>query len=89
MPAKGLRLPRSHETMLRMDATTTRTDTEDRCHCGARYAGSDHCPACGCEQYESGDCGHTHEVGADDCCPCRDCWNYETERAENAALEAA
>ena len=26
--------------------------TERRCHCGARFNGSDHCPFCGCEQYE-------------------------------------
>jgi hypothetical protein len=26
---------------------------EDTCHCGAPLAGSDHCPSCGCEQYES------------------------------------
>jgi hypothetical protein len=25
----------------------------ERCHCGADFAGSDHCPHCGCEQYES------------------------------------
>jgi hypothetical protein len=31
-------------------------DTEDRCHCGASYEGSDHCPRCFCEQYEA-DCG--------------------------------
>lgn len=36
-----------------------RADTETHCHCTARYNGSDHCPECGCEQYESGDCGHT------------------------------
>lgn len=35
-----------------------RQDTETHCHCGAAYNGSDHCPECGCEQYESGDCGH-------------------------------
>lgn len=28
-------------------------DTETTCHCGAAYRGADHCPACGCEQYES------------------------------------
>ena len=28
-------------------------DTETTCHCGTPYNGSDHCPACGCEQYES------------------------------------
>lgn len=38
-----------------------RHDTEDTCHCGAAYRGSDHCPECGCEQYESGDCGHTSD----------------------------
>lgn len=39
-----------------------RQDTKTTCHCGAAYAGSDHCPACGCEQYETinvRDCGHT------------------------------
>lgn len=36
-----------------------RRDTETECHCTAEYRGSDHCPECGCEQYESGDCGHT------------------------------
>src|SRR4051812_25587461 len=36
-----------------------RRDTETTCHCGASYQGSDHCPQCGCEQYESGDCGLT------------------------------
>ena len=34
-----------------------RRDTETHCHCGTDYRGSDHCPECGCEQYESGDCG--------------------------------
>ena len=40
---------------------TDRYDTETYCHCGAHYRGSDHCPACGCEQYETihvRDCGH-------------------------------
>jgi hypothetical protein len=37
-----------------------RGDTETHCHCGCPYAGSDHCPDCGCEQFESGDCGHTY-----------------------------
>ncbi len=37
-----------------------RRDTETNCHCGAAYDGSDHCPECGCEQYESGDCGYVH-----------------------------
>jgi hypothetical protein len=32
------------------------TDTETTCHCGAAYEGSDHCPVCGCEQYESLGC---------------------------------
>lgn len=38
-----------------------RHDTETTCHCGAAYNGSDHCPECGCEQYETiivRDCGH-------------------------------
>jgi hypothetical protein len=34
-------------------ARPSMTDTETTCHCGAAYEGSDHCPACGCEQYES------------------------------------
>lgn len=38
-----------------------RLDTETHCHCGARYDGCDHCPECGCEQYETPDCGHTAE----------------------------
>lgn len=41
---------------LRHAATTSTRpgpDTETTCHCGAAYNGSDHCPACGCEQYES------------------------------------
>lgn len=37
---------------------STRYDTTTHCHCGAAYNGSDHCPVCACEQYESGDCGH-------------------------------
>lgn len=41
------------------ETTTNRPDTATRCHCGGYYNGSDHCPECGCEQYESGDCGHT------------------------------
>lgn len=32
-------------------------DTDTRCHCGSPYRGSDHCSECGCEQYESDDCG--------------------------------
>lgn len=36
-----------------------RSDNETHCHCGHLYRGSDHCPDCGCEQYESRDCGLT------------------------------
>lgn len=32
-------------------------DTEWTCHCGIDYEGSDHCPDCGCEQYEMVMCG--------------------------------
>ncbi len=42
-----------------------RTDTETHCHCGGAYGGSDHCPECGCEQYETinvRDCGHTTQA---------------------------
>lgn len=28
------------------------SQTEDRCHCTAYMQGSDHCPECGCEQFE-------------------------------------
>ena len=45
-------------------AVQDRRDSEDRCHCGAQYHGSDHCPECGCEQYETinvRDCGHVHK----------------------------
>lgn len=28
-------------------------DTPTRCHCGVEFGGSDHCPECGCEQYET------------------------------------
>lgn len=31
-------------------------DTDTTCHCGASYNGSDHCPACACEQFESYAC---------------------------------
>ena len=27
--------------------------TENNCHCGTSFGGSDHCPYCYCEQYES------------------------------------
>ena len=30
-----------------------RYDTPTHCHCGTAYGGSDHCPVCGCEQYEA------------------------------------
>lgn len=30
------------------------------CHCGSPLDGSDHCPFCGCEQYES-TCNQTYE----------------------------
>lgn len=33
-------------------------DTTTRCHCGALYHGADHCPACGCEQFESLGCDY-------------------------------
>ena len=36
--------------------TTRFNDTETTCHCGADYKGSDHCPECQCEQYESLHC---------------------------------
>lgn len=32
-------------------------DTRMRCHCGARYNGSDHCSECYAEQYEVNSCG--------------------------------
>lgn len=28
------------------------TTTQDLCHCGAPFAGADHCPVCCCEQFE-------------------------------------
>ena len=31
-------------------------DTETTCHCGGKYEGSDHCPECFCEQYETYGC---------------------------------
>jgi hypothetical protein len=36
------------------------THTETHCHCGAHRKGSDHCPECYCEEYES-TCDHVHE----------------------------
>lgn len=35
-----------------------RPHTPTHCHCGAHRRGSDHCPECGCEEYESR-CDHT------------------------------
>lgn len=35
------------------------TTTEDRCHCGADFDGSDHCRECGCEQFEA-TCDHVY-----------------------------
>lgn len=36
-----------------------RMHTETHCHCGAHRMGSDHCPECGCEEFESY-CSHIH-----------------------------
>lgn len=36
-----------------------RMHTETHCHCGAERQGSDHCPECGCEEFE-GYCNHVH-----------------------------
>lgn len=33
--------------------------TDETCHCGASMQGSDHCPECGCEEYEQ-TCDHVH-----------------------------
>jgi len=33
--------------------------TATHCHCGAHRKGSDHCPECGCEEFESR-CDHIH-----------------------------
>lgn len=41
-------------------ADYTGQNTDTHCHCGAAYEGSDHCPECGCEQWESY-CDHQHE----------------------------
>ena len=41
-----------------MNTTTPPPTTEDRCHCGRYFDhGSDHCPCCGCEQFET-TCSH-------------------------------
>lgn len=56
-------LTRERKSALLPVMINQRTDTEERCHCGAAYAGADHCPECGCEQYETinvKDCGHVH-----------------------------
>jgi hypothetical protein len=44
---------------------------EDVCHCGSPMRGSDHCPHCGCEQYETSlvrDCTvqYDRDYGEDD-----------------------
>jgi len=33
--------------------TDTVAQTPGTCHCGSPMRGSDHCPACGCEEYEA------------------------------------
>jgi primosomal protein N' len=35
--------------------------TDTHCHCGAHRKGSDHCPECGCEEFETV-CSHVHGV---------------------------
>lgn len=40
-----------------MNTTTPAPTTDDTCHCGGKFAGSDHCPCCGCEQFET-TCSH-------------------------------
>lgn len=42
-----------------METETATTTDWDHCHCGAHMNGSDHCPDCGCEQWER-TCDHTH-----------------------------
>lgn len=32
---------------------STQSTTETTCHCAAPFNGSDHCPECGCEQFEA------------------------------------
>ena len=48
-------------TLARLTAGAARQDSET-CHCGAGMDGSDHCPACGCEAFESF-CDHDHLAG--------------------------
>jgi hypothetical protein len=38
--------------MRRVTIPASSGTSERRCHCGARFEGADHCPFCGCEQYE-------------------------------------
>lgn len=38
----------------------TYPQTPTTCHCGSPMHGSDHCPECGCEEYESY-CDHTFD----------------------------
>lgn len=38
----------------------TYPQTATTCHCGSPMRGSDHCPECGCEEYESY-CQHTYD----------------------------
>ena len=45
-----------------MDNTTETTET--RCHCGAEFDGSDHCPMCYCEQFEATCDGRVEIVNA-------------------------
>lgn len=40
-----------------------KSDTETHCHCSAAYNGSDHCPECGCEQYETYGCDDAPDIG--------------------------
>jgi hypothetical protein len=42
MPERGPNHPRRYE------------NTATHCHCGAPMQGSDHCPACQCEEFECG-----------------------------------
>ena len=37
-----------------------RKQTPDKCHCGSPMRGSDHCPECGCEEYEAY-CEHEYQ----------------------------
>lgn len=46
--------------VLRIPARTG--TSERRCHCGKRFDGADHCPYCGCEQWERY-CDASYEAG--------------------------